>query len=65
MTDAKEAASLDGATRDATLKRLNNNLRVVTARSSEVENLITRLSTPTSASAPATAVSNSEKATIS
>ena len=65
MTDAKEAARLDGATRDATLKRLNNNLRVVTARSSEVENLITRLSTPTSASAPATAVSDSEKATTS
>ncbi|WP_354541404.1 dynamin family protein [Rhodococcus sp. OAS809] len=65
MTDAKEAARLDGATRDATLKRLNNNLRVVTARSSEVENLITRLSTPPSASTPATAVSDSEKATIS
>ena len=65
MTDAKEAARLDGAARDATLKRLNNNLRVVTARSSEVENLIIRLSTLTSASAPATAVSDSEKATIS
>lgn len=65
MTDAKEAARLDGATRDATLKRLNNNLRVVTARSSEVENLIARLSTPTSTSAAEPAVVPAAKATIS
>lgn len=42
MSDAKDAARLDAAGRDATLKRLSNNLRVVTATMSEVDNALVR-----------------------
>ncbi|MEV0946872.1 dynamin family protein [Rhodococcus sp. NPDC049939] len=43
ITDAKETARQDSATREKNIKRLNNNQRVVTARSAEIENIITRL----------------------
>ncbi|MET4050525.1 MULTISPECIES: dynamin family protein [unclassified Rhodococcus (in: high G+C Gram-positive bacteria)] len=46
ITDARESATLEKATRDATLKRLQNNLRVTTAKISELDNLITRLNVP-------------------
>lgn len=45
ITDARENASLDAAAREATSKRLQNNLRVTTAKISELDNLITRLTT--------------------
>ena len=43
VTDAKETARQDAATREKTIKRLSNNQRVVTARCAEVENVIARL----------------------
>ncbi|WP_137876556.1 dynamin family protein [Rhodococcus sp. Q] len=47
ITDAKDAARLDEATREQTVKRLSTNVRAVTATIAEVENLIGRLAATT------------------
>ncbi|MCJ0907112.1 dynamin family protein [Rhodococcus sp. ARC_M6] len=62
IAQAQDAQRLDAATRDSTLKKLNTNLRVVTAKSSEIENLIARLTTPPPAPTPE---SVAEKVTVS
>ncbi|MCZ4521189.1 dynamin family protein [Rhodococcus ruber] len=59
MADAKDAARLDAAGRDATLKRLSNNLRVVTATIAEIDNALTRSVARTHEAGNATATTES------
>ncbi|NKR65380.1 hypothetical protein GS486_18615 [Rhodococcus hoagii] len=52
IADAKEAARLDAATREATVTRLSKNQRVITAKCQEIENVIAKLTA--AAQVPAT-----------
>ncbi|WP_237169045.1 hypothetical protein [Prescottella equi] len=51
IADAKEAARLDAATREATVTRLSKNQRVITAKCQEIENVITNLTAAAQVSA--------------
>ncbi|WP_233284469.1 dynamin family protein [Prescottella equi] len=51
IADAKEAARLDAATREATVTRLSKNQRVITAKCQEIENVIAKLTAAAQVSA--------------
>ncbi|WP_260845156.1 dynamin family protein [Prescottella equi] len=51
IADAKEAARLDAATREATVTRLSKNQRVITAKCQEIENVIAKLTAAVQVSA--------------
>ncbi|WP_221283934.1 dynamin family protein [Prescottella equi] len=55
IADAKEAARLDAATREATVTRLSKNQRVITTKCQEIENVIAQLTAAAQAPATSTA----------
>jgi len=55
IADAKEAARLDAATREATVTRLSKNQRVITTKCQEIENVIAHLTAAAQAPATSTA----------